>query len=114
MLTREQQETLTRVASGTPMGELLRRYWHPVAATVELPAGRAVPICVLGEDLALFRAPSGALGLVDARCPHRGASLAWGIVDECSLRCAYHGWRFAPDGGCVELPSLSGDPVLAE
>jgi 5,5'-dehydrodivanillate O-demethylase len=114
VLTHEQQETLTRVGRGTPMGELLRRYWHPVVATSELAAGRAMPVRLLGEDLAVFRTAGGALGLVDARCPHRGASLAWGSVDDGSLRCAYHGWRFAPDGACLELPSLSGDPALCE
>ncbi|MBX3025479.1 Rieske 2Fe-2S domain-containing protein [bacterium] len=109
MLTREQQETLTRVGAGTPAGELLRRYWHPVAASVELRAGTALPVRLLGEDLALFRAGDGALGLLDARCPHRGASLAHGVVDDCSLRCAYHGWRFDAAGACLEVPTLRGD-----
>jgi 5,5'-dehydrodivanillate O-demethylase len=109
VLTREQQDTLTRVGPGTPMGELLRRYWLPVGVTADLHAGRAVPVRVLGEDLALFRALDGSLGLLDARCPHRGASLAYGVVDECALRCAYHGWRFDHTGACLEIPSLSGD-----
>lgn len=112
MLTREQQETLTRVGPGTAMGELLRRYWHPVTATSELRAGTALPVRVLGEDLALFRTAAGTLGLLDARCPHRGASLAYGVVDECSVRCAYHGWRFDPSGACVEIPSLRADEHL--
>jgi 5,5'-dehydrodivanillate O-demethylase len=112
VLTREQQETLTRVGPGTPMGELLRRYWHPVAATVELRAGTALPVRLLGEDLALFRTAAGTLGLLAARCPHRGASLAYGVVDECSVRCAYHGWRFDSSGACVEIPSLRADERL--
>ena len=88
------------------MGELLRRYWLPVAATSELQPGQRQPVRLLGEDLALFRTTDGTLGLLDARCPHRGASLAYGIVDDCSIRCAYHGWRFDRTGACLELPSL--------
>jgi 5,5'-dehydrodivanillate O-demethylase oxygenase subunit len=106
VLTAEQQETLTRVGPGTPMGELLRRYWFPVAASVELAAGAALPVRLLGEDLALFRTSSGELGLLEARCPHRGASLAYGVVDGASLRCPYHGWRFDRGGACLEIPSL--------
>lgn len=114
MLTPEQQETLTRVGPGTPMGELLRRYWHPVAASVEVPAGRALPVRLLGEDWALFRTARGALALIDARCPHRGASLGYGAVDDEAVRCAYHGWRFAPDGACLEASTLSGDASICE
>jgi 5,5'-dehydrodivanillate O-demethylase oxygenase subunit len=106
MLTAEEQETLTRVGRGTPMGELLRRYWIPVAASVELAAATARPVRLLGEDLALFRTAEGEIGLVEARCPHRGASLAYGVVEDGTLRCAYHGWRFARTGACVEIPSL--------
>jgi 5,5'-dehydrodivanillate O-demethylase len=109
LLTLEQQEALTRVAAGTPAGELLRHYWFPVAATCELRATTAMPVRLLGDDLALFRTTAGTIGLLDARCPHRGASLAYGVVDECSLRCAYHGWRFAPSGACLEVPSLGRD-----
>ena len=113
MLTAEQQETLTRVGPGTPMGALLRRYWFPVAATSELPAGRVVPVRLLGEDLALFRTTAGALGVIAARCPHRGASLAYGLVDYRALRCAYHGWRFDASGACLEIPSL-GAPACRD
>jgi 5,5'-dehydrodivanillate O-demethylase oxygenase subunit len=114
MLTAEQQETLTRVGPGTPMGELLRRYWLPVAPTSELQPGRAMPVRLLGEDLALFRTTDGSLGLVDARCPHRGTSLAYGVVDDCSIRCAYHGWRFDRSGACIELPSLRDGQSVRE
>lgn len=109
MVTPEEQETLTRVGPGTPMGTLLRRYWLPVAATAELPAGRVMPVRLLGEDLALYRSAEGATGLLDARCPHRGASLAYGLVEANGLRCAYHGWRFDAAGTCVEMPSLEKD-----
>lgn len=114
MLTHEQQETLTRVGPGTPMGELLRRYWFPVAASSELAPGGARPVRLLGEDLALFRTPAGALGLLDARCPHRGASLAHGIADERGLRCPYHGWLFDRAGACLEIPSLGREPRVRE
>jgi len=114
MLTRDQQETLTRVGPGTPMGTLLRRYWFPVAASAELPPGRATAVRLLGEDLALFRAADGTTGLLDARCPHRGASLAYGIVEQDRLRCAYHGWCFDRAGACVELPALRADRAQHE
>src|SRR5262249_53555687 len=92
----------------------LRRYWLPVAATSELQPGRAKPVRLLGQDFALFRMTDGSLGMVDARCPHRGASLAYGVVDDCSVRCAYHGWRFDRTGACVELTSLRGDEPARE
>jgi 5,5'-dehydrodivanillate O-demethylase len=107
VLTREQQETLTRVGPGTPMGDVLRRYWFPVAASSALAPGQVLPVRLLGEDLALFRTRDGVPGLVDARCPHRGASLAHGLVDGGGLRCAYHGWCFDRSGACLEIPSLA-------
>jgi 5,5'-dehydrodivanillate O-demethylase len=103
VLTAAQQEALTRVGAGTPMGELLRRYWHPVAAAVEIAARTARAVRLLGEDLVLFRTASGTLGLLEERCPHRGASLAYGCVNE-HLRCPYHGLAFAPSGVCAEVP----------
>ena len=108
-MTAAQQDMLTRVGPGTPMGTLLRRYWLPVAASVEVPPGGVKAVRVLGEEFALFRAASGEPALVDARCPHRGASLAHGIVEDGSLRCAYHGWRFGRDGACLETawPALA-------
>lgn len=115
MLSAAEQETLTRVGPGTPMGELLRRYWLPVAGSCEIRAGgRAAPVRLLGEDLALFRTAAGGLGLVDARCPHRGTSLAYGFADAQALRCPYHGWRFDPAGACVEIPAPGGTPTLQE
>jgi 5,5'-dehydrodivanillate O-demethylase len=114
MVTREIQETLTRVGPGTPMGELLRRYWIPAAATAEVRPGAAVPVRLLGEDLAVFRTTTGALGLVDARCPHRGTSLAYGFADEIAVQCPYHGWRFDPTGRCVEITSLAASDRLQE
>ncbi len=104
MLTPAQQERLTRVGPGTPMGALLRRYWMPVAASVECPAGAARAVRILGEDLVLFRSTAGVVGLLEERCPHRGTSLRHGDVDADGIRCPYHGWKFGPGGACVEMP----------
>lgn len=101
----EQQETLTRVGPGTPMGRLLRCYWLPVAASSELAAGEARPVRLLCEDLVLFRSPSGTLGLVDERCPHRGSSLRCGNVDDEGIACPYHGWKFDRAGHCLGMPA---------
>jgi len=103
VLTPEQQDTLTRVGPGTPMGALLRRYWHPVAASAELAARAVRPVRILGEDLVLFRSAAGDLGLLGEHCPHRGASLRYGCVDD-GIRCPYHGLKFSPTGACVEVP----------
>ncbi len=112
MLSAEQQETLTRVGRGTPMGGLLRRYWWPVAASCELTPGQAKPVRLLGEELLLFVDKAGRRGLVSARCPHRGTSLARGCIDEEGLRCPYHGWKFDVGGRCLELPAEPPDSPL--
>jgi 5,5'-dehydrodivanillate O-demethylase len=104
MLTSEQNDQLTRVGPGTPMGELLRRYWHPIAATGELDAWPTKQVRLLGEDLVLYREPGGAYGLVGARCAHRRTSLVHGVPEEGGLRCMYHGWKYGPSGQCVEQP----------
>jgi 5,5'-dehydrodivanillate O-demethylase len=95
------------------MGDLLRRYWMPVAASIEVPPGTVRPARLLGEDLVLFRTGAGALGLIDDRCPHRGTALRSACVDEGGIRCAYHGWRFAPDGACLEIPGTTTIPPTA-
>jgi 5,5'-dehydrodivanillate O-demethylase len=111
----ETQALLTRIGPGTRMGTLLRRYWHPVAGSSELPAGQARKVRLLGEDLVLFRAASGGLGLLEEACPHRRASLAYGEVDGEDLVCPYHGWTFAADGRCVAMPAESRQrPALLE
>jgi 5,5'-dehydrodivanillate O-demethylase len=99
----QENELLTRVGRGTPMGELLRRYWWPIWFSEKVEK-RPVPVRLLGEDLVVFRKPSGALGLVSRYCPHRGASLAYGRAEEIGLRCCYHGWAFDGDGQCVDTP----------
>jgi 5,5'-dehydrodivanillate O-demethylase oxygenase subunit len=104
MVSEARNELLTRVGPGTPMGELLRRYWHPVAAVSELEQHAVKPLRLLGEDLVMYRDRGGRYGLVQRRCPHRGADLANGFVEERGLRCSYHGWLFAEDGQCLARP----------
>lgn len=104
MISKEANEALTRVGPGTPMGNLLRRYWHPVAASAELPKGTK-KVRILGEDLVVYRDTSGNVGLVDWQCPHRKASMEYGIPEENGLRCPYHGWLFKEDGACLEQPA---------
>ena len=100
MLTHEENILLTQVGRGTPCGELLRRYWHPVAAAGEIDRGKAdsSAVKILGEELVVYRDRSGNYGLVGEHCPHRLASLAYGRVDEQGIRCPYHGWKFDRHG----------------
>src|ERR1700677_2000883 len=104
MLSEEQNRRLTEVEDGAPAGELLRRYWQPVAATVDLDRERVLPVRIFSEDLALFQTFSGDYGLVPQRCPHRSATLTCGIPEENGLRCAYHGWYFNKEGRCISQP----------
>ena len=104
MLTVEANERLTRVGPGTPMGELMRRYWIPVRPIAQLMEEEVMAVRLLGEDLVLFRSADGQMGLVGDRCPHRMTELRYGIPDEGGLRCCYHGWMFAPSGQCIETP----------
>lgn len=96
-------ETLVTVAKGTPGGELLRRYWHPVALAAEV-GDLPLHVRALGEDLILFKTPPGRFGLVHPRCAHRGTSLIYGKVEERGIRCCYHGWLFDTEGHCLEQP----------
>jgi 5,5'-dehydrodivanillate O-demethylase len=106
MLTREENELLTRVGRGTPCGELLRRYWHPVAAVGELTEEKPIKaVKVLGEELVIYRDKQGKHGLLGEHCPHRLASLAYGRVDHEGIRCPYHGWKFDSAGKCLEQPA---------
>lgn len=104
MLPREENELLTRVGQGTPMGGTMRLYWIPalLARELEEPDGPPVRVRLLGEDLVAFRDSEGRIGLVDEYCPHRRASLWFGRNEDSGLRCVYHGWKFAVDGSCVE------------
>ena len=114
MLTKEANERLTQVGLDTPMGALLRRYWHPIAALPELISEPVLAVTVLGENLALYRTEAGDMGLVAQRCPHRGASLAYGIPEADGLRCAYHGWKFSARGSCLEQPAEPGDSTFKD
>ena len=106
MLTQEENEMLTRVGPGTPAGDLLRRYWLPVAIAKELTAENPTKLVrILGEDLVLFRDLRGRIGLVWDRCSHRGASLFYGRVEERGISCPYHGWLYDVGGNCLECPA---------
>jgi 5,5'-dehydrodivanillate O-demethylase len=104
MMTQEENTLLTRVGPGTPCGELMRRYWHPIYPEILLRENPVRKVRILCEDLTLFRDRTGKLGLVQERCPHRGASLHLGIPDERGLRCCYHGWLFDKEGRCLDQP----------
>ncbi|MEE8519318.1 MAG: aromatic ring-hydroxylating dioxygenase subunit alpha [Dehalococcoidia bacterium] len=106
MLTQEQNEKLTQVGPGTPMGELMRRYWHPLTGSSVLNEENPTKeVRLLGEDLVLFRSTSGELGLIEPSCPHRKANLSYGVPEPEGIRCAYHGWLFDVQGNCVDQPS---------
>lgn len=96
-------EALTLVGRGTPMGELLRRYWHPVALSADATETPRI-VTALGERLVLFRDGAGRPGLLHERCAHRGTSLYYGKVDDRGIRCCYHGWLFDVEGKCLEQP----------
>jgi len=106
MLSKSDNEFLTRVGPGTPMGDMLRQYWHPFLYPYERePAGPPLRIRLLTEDLGAFRDTTGKVGLVQSNCPHRGASLFFGRNEESGLRCVYHGWKFESNGACVDMPN---------
>ncbi len=107
MITREQNELLTRTGPAAPMGRLFRRYWLPILLSEELPAPDCPPVraTVLSERLIAFRDSDGRIGLVDEFCAHRRVSLWFGRNEEGGLRCPYHGWKYDASGQCVEVPS---------
>src|SRR5207247_280696 len=86
-------------------GALLRRYWQPVGYVGDLTAQKPIKrVKVMHEDLVVYRTPDGAYGCLGEHCAHRGASLAYGFVEDCGIRCAYHGWKYDLQGGCLEQP----------
>jgi phenylpropionate dioxygenase-like ring-hydroxylating dioxygenase large terminal subunit len=108
MLSKEDNDLVTQTDAGTPCGELMRRYWHPVALAREIPPGSPPkPVRLLGEDLVLFRTKKGEPGLMDLHCPHRGTDLSYGRIEDDGLRCLYHGWKMGLDGRCLDQP---GEP----
>src|SRR4051794_37819970 len=103
MLSTEDNEMITRVGPGTPMGNLMRQYWLPAMLSGEVVAGGdPLRVLLLGEKLIAFRASDGQVGLLQNHCPHRGASLFFGRNEEAGLRCVYHGWKFDVTGQCVD------------
>ena len=100
MLSEERNRTLTQVGPGTHMGELLRRYWMPIAGASELDSRSTKAVRLLCEDLVLYKDKGGRYGLIDRHCPHRRADLSYGMVEDCGLRCNYHGWLFDEAGAC--------------
>jgi len=107
MLSQADNELLTRIGPGTPMGELFRRFWLPALLASELPHADSDPrrVRILGEDLVAFRDTNGKVGFIQTNCPHRGASLFFGRNEEAGIRCVYHGWKFDVDGTCVDMPN---------
>jgi len=112
-LSREENEMLTRVGPGTPGGEMLRRYWHPIAFLSELK-GKPLRRRILGEDLVLFRDDRGRIGLLTLRCSHRGTSLEFGHLESGGLRCCYHGWLYDVEGRILETPGEPADSTFKE
>ena len=106
MISARQNELITRISPGTACGQLMRQFWQPCALVEELPAARPVkPVRLLGEDFVLFRDPRGRFGLLERACPHRGADLAFGRLEDGGLRCAFHGWLFDVTGSCLQTPA---------
>jgi 5,5'-dehydrodivanillate O-demethylase len=112
MLTIKENERLTRVGPGTPMGELLRRYWQPIGATTELDNNPVKEVKVLGESLVLYRDRKGRLGLIGDTCAHRRMAMVYGIPEEEGLRCPYHGWMYDRTGQCIEMPAEAPDSTF--
>ena len=104
MLSKEENELITRTGPGTPMGNAMRRYWVPACLSTEIaePDGAPVRVKLMGEELVAFRDTEGRIGLVEEYCPHRRVSLYFGRNEECGLRCVYHGWKFDVGGACID------------
>ena len=116
MLSEHENKLLCEVNAGKPMGDLLRRFWMPVALAEEVPQPDCDPIAVkiLGEELVVFRDTDGRPGVVSAYCAHRHASLFWGRNEEHGLRCTYHGWKYDVDGRCVDMPNEPPESVFRD
>jgi 5,5'-dehydrodivanillate O-demethylase len=114
MLTAQENALLTQIGPGARMGALLRRYWHPVVARGEMDARWTKRVRLLGEDLVLFKNRGGRFGLVAEACPHRRASLAYGIPTDAGIRCPYHGWQFDGTGRCIEQPNEPAESTFKD
>jgi phenylpropionate dioxygenase-like ring-hydroxylating dioxygenase large terminal subunit len=113
MLTAEQNERITQTGPETALGKGVRRYWVPAMLAADLPdpGGDPVRVTLFNEDFVIFRTGNGTLGMLDEYCRHRGASLSLGRVEDCGIRCIYHGWKYAADGTVLETPNVP-DPVF--
>ena len=111
MLSREDNELLTRTNQSTPMGNLIRRYWIPALLSEEIPEPDCPParVRMMGETLVAFRDTQGRIGLIGEHCAHRGSSLFYGRNEECGLRCVYHGWKYDFEGNVLETPAEPAD-----
>src|SRR5579862_5320333 len=116
MLSEADNEFLTRVGKGTPMGKFLREFWFPFLPSSEIPGPDARPLRVklFGERLLIFRNAANEVGLISELCPHRRASLYYGRHEDGALRCVYHGWKFAIDGRCLDIPNEANGASLRE
>lgn len=115
MLSTKENELMTRVGRGTPAGEMLRRYWWPIAFTEQVKSkGRPAKVTLLGEEFVLFRDAEGRLGLLDLHCSHRGTSLEFGRVEDSGIRCCYHGWLYDRCGNCLEQPAEPEDSTFKD
>ena len=116
MLSREDNELITQTNPGTPMGNLIRRYWVPALLSEEIPQNDCPPVRVklMGEELVAFRDSQGRIGLIGEHCAHRGTSLFFGRNEECGLRCVYHGWKYDVDGNVLETPAEPGGSDFAK
>jgi phenylpropionate dioxygenase-like ring-hydroxylating dioxygenase large terminal subunit len=115
-MRREDNEMITRVGPDTPMGRVMRRYWTPIALASQVEKRDSDPVRArfCGEDYVLFRDTNGRLGLMDELCPHRGASLALGRVEDCGIRCLYHGWKYDVDGRLLDTPNYHNENFRAK
>jgi len=104
---------ITETDPGTPMGDYMRRFWHPICMSEELTDTPRF-LVFLGEELVAFRDKSGQIGVLHAHCAHRGASLEYGIIKEKGIMCCYHGWVYDVDGTCLEVPAPTGEEEEAE
>src|SRR5262249_57382547 len=104
VLSPEKNRLLTQVGPGTPMGELLRRYWMPIGGASELDKNPIKPIRLMGEDLVLYKDLGGRYGLLDRHCPHRRAGLSYGVVEGNRIRCNYHRWLVKENRALIQQP----------
>lgn len=115
-MNNQQFELLTQVGPEAPMGKLMRRYWHPIALSSQVPTPDGPPLVtrLLNERFVVFRDTSGKVGVLDDHCLHRGVSLGLGRVEEGGIRCIYHGWKFGVDGSLLEAPNHNSPAYIAK